>query len=191
MSSSPSPPQMEADGRPAPAQPAHHVLNDLILPVLPLHFQQVVTEVEQVKAALLAQQNDDGAAGPVQTIAKTLPGVGRRAGVRGQGGGPVAAALAQPESRPTLGPSHLFWRIGVREAVRWIPLFRGLSPSNHKEVLILLIKSRHVCKKKKKREMSLQGRTSNQPLRFRQVRGGSPLALWGEEPCQAQAWQKD
>lgn len=56
----------------APA--AYHVLNDFILPVLPLYFEQVVTEVEQVKATLLAQQDDDGAACPVQTITETLPG---------------------------------------------------------------------------------------------------------------------
>jgi len=49
-----------------------HILNDLILPVLPLDFQQVVTEVKQVEATLLAQQDDDGAAGPVQTVTKTL-----------------------------------------------------------------------------------------------------------------------
>lgn len=56
----------------APA--AYHILNDFILAVLPLHFQQVVAEVEQVEATLLAQQDDDGAAGPVQAITKTLPG---------------------------------------------------------------------------------------------------------------------
>lgn len=49
-----------------------HILNDFILPVLPLYFQQVVTEVEQVEATLLAQQDDDGAASPVQAITKTL-----------------------------------------------------------------------------------------------------------------------
>lgn len=54
-------------------QPAYHILNDFILPVLPLHFEQVVTEVEQVEATLLAQQDDDGATSPVQAIAETLP----------------------------------------------------------------------------------------------------------------------
>ena len=56
---------------------AYHILNDFILPVLPLYFQQVVTEVEQVEATLLAQQDDDGAASPVQAVSKTLPGGGR------------------------------------------------------------------------------------------------------------------
>lgn len=51
----------------------HHVLDDLILAVLPLHLEQVVAEVKQVEAALLTQQHDDGAACPVQPITKTLP----------------------------------------------------------------------------------------------------------------------
>lgn len=37
----------------------------------------MVTEVEKVEATLLAQQDDDGAASPVQAISKTLPGSGR------------------------------------------------------------------------------------------------------------------
>ena len=63
--------------RPGPisqAPAAYHILNDFILPVLPLYFQQMVTEVKQVEAPLLAQQDDDGAACPVQAITKTLPG---------------------------------------------------------------------------------------------------------------------
>lgn len=56
---------------------AYHVLNDLILPILPLHLQQMVTEVKQVKAPLLAQQDDDGTAGPVQAITEALPGAGK------------------------------------------------------------------------------------------------------------------
>ena len=60
-----------------PAISAYHILNDLILPVLPLHLQQVITEVKQVKAPLLAQQDDDGAAGPVQAVTEALPGVGK------------------------------------------------------------------------------------------------------------------
>ena len=62
--------------RPQP-RAAYHILNDFIFPVLPLYFEQVVTEVEQVKATLLAQQDDDGAAGPVQAVSETLPGSGR------------------------------------------------------------------------------------------------------------------
>jgi len=52
----------------------HHVLDDLVLAVLPLDFEQMVAEVKEVEAALLAQQNDDGAAGPVQPVAEALPG---------------------------------------------------------------------------------------------------------------------
>lgn len=38
----------------------------------------MVTEVEQVKAPLLAQQDDDGAARPVQAVTEALPGGGGR-----------------------------------------------------------------------------------------------------------------
>lgn len=55
-----------------------HILNDFILPVLPLDFKQVVTEVKQVKAALLAQQDNNGAASPVQAVPEALPGMGER-----------------------------------------------------------------------------------------------------------------
>lgn len=63
--------------RPRPATSAYHVLNDFILPVLPLHLQQMVAEVKQVKAPLLAQQDDDGAACPIQAVAEALPGGGK------------------------------------------------------------------------------------------------------------------
>lgn len=56
---------------------AHHVLDDLVLAVLTLHLEQVVAEVKEVEAPLLAQQHDDGAASPVQPVPETLPvGVG-------------------------------------------------------------------------------------------------------------------
>lgn len=75
----PPPPRETASrqtSRLRPAVSAYHILNDLILPVLPLHLQQMITEVKQVKAPLLAQQDDDGAAGPVQAVTEALPGVG-------------------------------------------------------------------------------------------------------------------
>lgn len=50
----------------------HHVLDDLVFAVLSLHFEEMVAEVKEVEAALLPQQHDDGAAGPVQPIAKAL-----------------------------------------------------------------------------------------------------------------------
>lgn len=52
----------------------YHVFNDFILPVLPLHLQQVVAEVKEVKAPLLSKENNDRTACPVQTISKALPG---------------------------------------------------------------------------------------------------------------------
>lgn len=54
------------------SQVTHHVLDDLVFAVLPLHFEEMVAEVKEVEAALLPQQHDDGAAGPVQPIAKAL-----------------------------------------------------------------------------------------------------------------------
>ena len=56
----------------------YHIFYDFILPVLPLHLQQVVTEVKEVKAPLLSKENNDRATCPVQTISKALPG--RRTG---------------------------------------------------------------------------------------------------------------
>lgn len=43
----------------------YHILDDLILAILSLDLQQVVAEIKEVEAPLLAQQNDDGAASPV------------------------------------------------------------------------------------------------------------------------------
>jgi hypothetical protein len=37
----------------------------------------MITEVKQVKAPLLAQQDNDGAAGPVQAVTEALPRVGK------------------------------------------------------------------------------------------------------------------
>lgn len=53
-------------------QHTHHILDDLILAVLPLHFEKVIAEVEEVEATLLSQQHDDSTAGPVQPIPKAL-----------------------------------------------------------------------------------------------------------------------
>lgn len=52
----------------------HHILDDLVFAVLPLDFEQVVAKVEEVEAALLSEQHDDGAARPVQPIPEALPG---------------------------------------------------------------------------------------------------------------------
>lgn len=55
-----------------PAEFTHHILDDLVLAVLSLHFEEMVAEVKEVEAPLLPQQYDDGAASPVQPIAKAL-----------------------------------------------------------------------------------------------------------------------
>lgn len=51
----------------------HHALYDLVLAVVFLHLEQVIAEVQDVEAPLLAQQGDDDAAGPVQPVSETLP----------------------------------------------------------------------------------------------------------------------
>lgn len=45
-----------------------------------LHLEEVIAEVEDVKASLLSQQGDDHAARPVETVSKALPG-GQEEGV--------------------------------------------------------------------------------------------------------------
>lgn len=62
----------ECEGKTRWTQHTHHVLDDLILAVLSLHFEEVITEVKEVKATLLSQQHNDGATGPVQSIPKAL-----------------------------------------------------------------------------------------------------------------------
>lgn len=57
-----------------PHPSTYHVFYDFILPILPLHLQQVVAEVKEVKAPLLSKENNDRAPCPVQTISKALPG---------------------------------------------------------------------------------------------------------------------
>lgn len=52
----------------------HHILDDLVLAVLSLDFEKMIAEVEEVEAALLPQQHDDGTAGPVKPVTKALPG---------------------------------------------------------------------------------------------------------------------
>ena len=65
----------------------HHVLDDLVLAVLPLHLKQVVAEVKEVEATLLSQQHDDGASRPVQPVPEALPGRSQGRGERGEGRG--------------------------------------------------------------------------------------------------------
>lgn len=43
----------------------YHILDDLVLAILSLDLQQVVAEIKEVEAPLLAQKHDDGAASPV------------------------------------------------------------------------------------------------------------------------------
>lgn len=51
----------------------YHALDDLVFAVVFLHLQQVVAEVQDVEAPLLAQQGDDHATGPVEAVTKALP----------------------------------------------------------------------------------------------------------------------
>lgn len=43
----------------------YHIFDDLVFAILPLNFEQVVAEVEEVKTALLSEQHDNGTSGPV------------------------------------------------------------------------------------------------------------------------------
>lgn len=63
---------LECEGKTRWTQHTHHVLDDLVLAVLSLHFEEVIAEVKEVKATLLSQQHDDGAASPVQPVPEAL-----------------------------------------------------------------------------------------------------------------------
>lgn len=54
----------------------HHILDNLIFAIVLLDFQQVVAEIQDIKAPLLSQKHDDHTAGPVQAVPKALPGTG-------------------------------------------------------------------------------------------------------------------
>lgn len=62
----------ECEGKTRWTEQTHHVLDDLVLAVLSLHFEEVIAEVKEVKATLLSQQHNDGAASPVQPVPKAL-----------------------------------------------------------------------------------------------------------------------
>ena len=51
----------------------YHALNDLVLAIVLLDLQEVVAEVQDVKAPLLPQESDDHATGPVQPVSEALP----------------------------------------------------------------------------------------------------------------------
>lgn len=51
----------------------HHILYNLIFAVMLLDFQQVVAEIQDIKAPLLPQKHDDHTASPVQAVSKALP----------------------------------------------------------------------------------------------------------------------
>lgn len=51
----------------------YHVLYNLIFAIMLLDFQQVVAEIQHVKATLLSQEHNDHAASPVQAISEALP----------------------------------------------------------------------------------------------------------------------
>lgn len=54
----------------------HHILDNLIFAIVLLDFQQVVAEIQDIKAPLLSQKHNDHTASPVQAIPKALPGTG-------------------------------------------------------------------------------------------------------------------
>lgn len=54
----------------------HHILDNLIFAIVLLDFQQVVAEIQHVKAPLLSQKHDDHTSSPVQAIPKALPATG-------------------------------------------------------------------------------------------------------------------
>jgi len=51
----------------------YHVLYNLIFAIVLLDFQEMVAEIQHVKATLLSQEHNDHAASPVQAISKALP----------------------------------------------------------------------------------------------------------------------
>lgn len=57
----------------------HHILDNLIFAVVLLDFQQVIAEIQHIKAPLLSQKHDDHTASPVQAVPKALPGGGNTA----------------------------------------------------------------------------------------------------------------
>lgn len=67
--------QHELDALFTTSPQTHHAFYDLVLAVMLLHLEQMVAEVQDVEASLLPQQSDDHAAGPVQPITETLPGI--------------------------------------------------------------------------------------------------------------------
>lgn len=54
--------------------PTHHTLDDLILAIVLLHLEEVVAEVEDVKASVLSKEGNDHAPGPVEAVSEALPG---------------------------------------------------------------------------------------------------------------------
>lgn len=54
----------------------HHILDNLIFAIMLLDFQQVVAEIQHIKAPLLSQKHNDHTASPVQAVPKALPGTG-------------------------------------------------------------------------------------------------------------------
>lgn len=54
----------------------HHILYNLVFAIVLLDFQQVVAEIQHIKATLLPQKDDDHTARPVQAVPKALPETG-------------------------------------------------------------------------------------------------------------------
>lgn len=71
----------------------------------------MVTEVKQVEATLLAQQDNDGAASPIQAVSETLPRSGRGSSWSERWGG----WGEDPSSWTISGPILLICKMGTRE----------------------------------------------------------------------------
>lgn len=54
----------------------HHILYDLVFAIVLLDLQEVVAEIQDIKATLLSQKHDDHTASPVQAVSKALPETG-------------------------------------------------------------------------------------------------------------------
>lgn len=56
-----------------PSLITYHTLDDLILAIVFLDFQEMIAEVHDIKSTVLAQKNNDHTSSPVKSITKTLP----------------------------------------------------------------------------------------------------------------------
>lgn len=51
----------------------YHIFDNLILAIMLLYFQEMITEVHNIKSTVLTQKDNDHTASPVKSVTKTLP----------------------------------------------------------------------------------------------------------------------